>query len=435
MKIGSKYILFVFLIIAALLTISIPFVYTKPIIFIAVEVMILLSIILSILIYNSLIRPVKLIASGVETIKDQDFSSKLNRVNQKEMDQLIDVYNRMIDQLRHERLIHEEQNYFLDKLINASPSGIMILNFDGYITSLNPAAEKLLGVKIENVINKKISKLSGGCFEELSALIEGESKVIKLSGINLIRAQKSHFMDRGSKHYFIMVEELTSEIRKAEKLSYDKIIRMMSHEINNSIGAINSILTSFGNYKNQLTDDDKIDFENAINVAIERNTKLNRFMTNFADVVRIPPPAKTECNINKLISDVISLMNPACVDRNIQIKFKEGNIKRTVPLDIQQMEQVFVNIIKNSVESIEQNGFIEIETKDNINLEIIIRDNGKGIDNQTRQKLFTPFFSTKRNGQGIGLTLIREILVNHNCNFSLETDKSGLTEFLISIPE
>jgi nitrogen fixation/metabolism regulation signal transduction histidine kinase len=432
MKLSTKYILFVSLVIIALIILSIPFIETDPKIFIAVEILIILSILFSFLLYRSLIRPVKLISSGIETIKGKDFSSKLNLVEQKEMDQLIEVYNRMIDQLRNERILHQEQNFFLDKLITASPSGILIMDFDNRIVAVNPACEKLLGVRSDDILNKKFDQIDKIPFAGLSYLADGETKIIKLSGINILRAQKSHFINRGSKQHFILIEELTSEIRRAEKQSYGKIIRMMSHEINNSIGAINSILNSFLTYTPQLNPEDINDYENAINVAIQRNNKLNRFMGNFADVVRIPQPAKTRCNLNKLIKDVVLLMSPICSNKNINLKLKE-NENIITQLDVQQFEQVLVNIIKNSIESIIENGNIEVELNINEQIEIIIRDDGKGIETEIQEQLFTPFYSTKRNGQGIGLTLIREILVNHDCDFSLETNSDGLTEFKIFI--
>ncbi len=95
------------------------------------------------------------------------------------------------------------------------------------------------------------------------------------------------------------------------------------------------------------------------------------------------------------------------------------------------MEQVLVNIVKNALEAIEKNGKITIVTSTASCKQLIIRDNGKGISEDIRQKLFTPFFSTKKNGQGIGLTLTREILLNHGFKFSLETNEKEETEFVI----
>ncbi len=433
MKISTKYFIFTFLIISALFIISLPFAATKPYLFLAVEILIILAVVFSFIIYRSLIRPIKTISNGIENIKDKDFGTKLNYVNQREMDKLIDVYNKMIEQLRHERILHEEQNLFLDKLIEASPSGIIILDLDGKITEVNESAEKYLGLTRSALVGRKLNTFNSDLFKELNGIKENESKTIKLSGINVILVQKAHFIHKGSKQHFLIIEELTEEILKAEKKSYDKIIRMMSHEINNSIGAVNSILNSFQNYSPQLNNEDAGDFNNAINVAIDRNVKLNKFMTNFADVVRIPPPRKTRYNVFKLISDVISLMKPVCYENNIEIVLSQPKEEFHTNLDPQQMEQVLVNIIKNSIEAIGKDGKIEIDFIIDRSSEIIIRDNGAGIDANTKSFLFTPFFSTKKSGQGVGLTLIREILVNHGFTFSLQTLENNLTEFRIML--
>jgi two-component system nitrogen regulation sensor histidine kinase NtrY len=431
MKLSTKYSLFIIFIVIALSLVAYPFLQINPFIFVLIELLIILIIVFAVLIYRSLIKPVKMISSGIENIKDKDFATTLNKVGQRDMDKLIDVYNKMIAQLRHERILHQEQNLFLDKLIEASPSAIIILDFDGKITGINKSAEHLLGEKKETLHSRKLNEVKNSFINELSSINDGESKIIKQSGINVIKAQKAHFMDRGSKHHFIILQELTEEILKAEKKSYDKIIRMMSHEINNSIGAINSILNSFRNYSVQLNGEDVNDFDNAINVAVERNIKLNKFMSNFADVVRIPPPNKQKYSINKLLFDVIALMHPICIEKEIALQFDSSGKEIFVDLDAQQMEQVIVNIVKNSIESIERNGVINFELNNDKSPELIISDNGKGISRDIQSNLFTPFFSTKNSGQGIGLTLIREILINHGFKFSLKTDVEGLTEFKI----
>jgi len=435
MKLRVQFIIFVILMQSALIILALHFVGSQTFIFILAELLIIASIVYSVKLYNSLIRPINFIISSIDNIKSQDFSAKYVSVGQKEMDQLIEIHNRMIEQLREERIRHQEQNLFLDRLINASPSGIIILDADDRVVSFNPAIDKFFWVKTSSIEGKKINELSGGLFDGLHNLNEGESIVIKLSGVKTYKAHKAHFVNKGFKQYFILIEELTEEIRKAEKKSYEKIIRMMSHEINNSIGAINSILHSSLNYSSQLNDEDRKDYVNALDVAIERNNKLNRFMGNFADIVRIPPPAKTRYSLNKLVSDVAVLMSSGCSNRNIMLDLALDGTCDDIYIDVQQFEQVLVNIVKNSVESIDKNGVIEIETKNNKLMYLKITDNGAGISKEVQDHLFTPFYSSKRNGQGIGLTLIREILINHGCEFSLETRADGKTEFLIIFNE
>ena len=252
-----------------------------------------------------------------------------------------------------------------------------------------------------------------------------------MDGIQTYNCQKAHFVDRGFHHHFILIEDLTEQLLRTEKNAYEKVIRMMSHEINNSIGAINSILNSILNYRTQIQKDDALDFENALQVAIERNEKLNHFMKNFADVVRVPPPLRETTDLHSLLQDVSTLLHQECRKRNIELKMRLCESPLLVHADVQQLEQVLVNILKNSMEAIGNKGQIIIQTKDQPQKKLCILDTGKGIPPDIQNQLFTPFFSTKKDGQGIGLTMIREILINHGFRFGLARNAEDKTEFHI----
>ena len=431
MRLRSKFIIFIALIHFIIILLSLNLINEHKYLFLAVELLILVSLGISFHLYKAFIRPLNLISTGIETIKDRDFNTKFVKVGQIEMDQLIGVYNRMIDQLRDERVKQQEQHYFLDLLIKASPSGIIILNFENKIDSLNQAAINLLDLNDNQVIGKSLDNLEGSLAAELSQLNPDESRVFNISGLRSYKCQKAHFLDHGFRHHFILIEELTEEIIRAEKKAYEKVIRMMSHETNNSTGAINSILDSFLHYKDQIGETDRLDFVNALQVAIERNIRLNRFMSNFTDVVRIPLPVKKTCNLHKLLQSTQILMSPECGKRNIEWRWELSDFPLVIQLDIQQMEQVLMNVYKNAIEAIGENGKITVITSQYPYKRLIIRDTGKGIPDDIKSQLFTPFFSTKKDGQGVGLTLIREILINHGCRFSLESTEPDLTEFRI----
>ena len=245
------------------------------------------------------------------------------------------------------------------------------------------------------------------------------------------RCQKASFVDRGFNHHFIIIEELTEELLKTERKAYEKVIRMMSHEINNSIGAVNSILNSSLNYSNQISEKDRTYFVEAMEVAIRRNEHLNKFMRNFADIVRIPTPKKTRSNLHELLKTVQLLISSQINSKEINWKWELFDDELIIDLDIYQIEQVLVNIFKNAVEAIEEKGEIIVQTQQHPKRRLLILNNGEKISEKTQQKLFTPFFSTKAGGQGLGLTLIREILLNHGFNFSLHTRDDGYTVFEI----
>ena len=430
MKIRTQYILFVIIIHLTLLILSFQIFKENKIWFIVSEFFILGSVFLSIRLYRSLIQPIQTITAGVEAIKDRDFNVKFMETGNAEMDKLIGTYNQMIDKLRAEGIKQQEQHFFLDKLIQTSPVGIMILDFDENIASLNPKVKQLLSVGSAIFRGQTIHALNHPLTIALSQLKTGESKTVQLNGIQTFKCQKAHFVDRGFNHHFITVEELTTDILEAEKKAYGKVIRMMAHEVNNSIGAINSILDSILNFEEQIDPSNKEDYRNALQIAISRNDRLNFFMRNFADVIRLPAPNVETYDLNQLVETVLVLFYAKATKQNIQLIFEKTATPFWIKIDVSQMEQVLVNITKNALEAIEKEGVLEFLIRKEGG-QLIIRDNGKGIPKDIESLLFTPFFSTKREGQGIGLTLIRDILRNHGFDFSLKTIEKERTEFEI----
>lgn len=430
LSLRTKYILFIGLIHAVALVLSFYVFQEQPMIFIASEAVILLSLYLAYRLYKGLVQPLNLIMTGVDAIRDRDFNVKFQEVGQMEMDKLIGMYNQMIDQLREERRSQAEQHYFLDKLIQTAPSGILVLDFEESIASCNAKAVQLLKLPAKGLLKKKLTDLDTPLAKALDQLPNDRSKTVSINGIETYKCQKSHFIDRGFPHYFITIEELTDEKLEIEKQAYGKVIRMMAHEVNNSIGPINSILDSLQFYKARLDPEEQADFGNALEVAITRNQQLNRFMRNFADVVRLPLPQKTKVNLNQLLRDTKTLMQSYTGGKSIEIAVEVPSQAIIRELDQQQLEQVMINLVKNAIEAIEQNGEIRLRLSSQP-LSIEVMDNGEGVPEAISSQLFSPFYSTKTSGQGIGLTLTREILRNHGYSFSLKSRSDGWTVFQI----
>lgn len=397
--------------------------------FFGVELLLLVTAIYLFLFYRRIVKPLQIIGNGMELLKEQDFSSRLSRVNQAEADRIVDVFNKMMEQLKNERLYLREQNYFLDLLINASPMAVIILDLDKAIQSVNPVANKILGIQfVSDVIGKHFAELDSPLAAELSQLPLYASQTIRLNDANIYKCTHSSFVDRGFHHSFYLVESLTLEVFKAEKKAYEKVIRMIAHEVNNTTAGITSTLDTLESAFSGM--DDMADICEVLRVSMERCYSMSHFITNFADVVRIPEPQVREQELNVVVASCKRFMETVCQNRNIRISMELDEVSPVVKLDSTLFEQVLVNIIKNAAESIGQDGEIHIRTSRNpVCLEIA--DTGKGIDKETETKLFSPFFSTKPNGQGIGLIFIREVLQKQNCTFSLRTYSDGLTRFRI----
>jgi nitrogen fixation/metabolism regulation signal transduction histidine kinase len=399
--------------------------------FFATEVLICIAAIYLFVFYRQIIKPLQIIGDGMDLLKEQDFSSRLRRVGQADADRIIEIFNKMMNQLKNERLHLREQHHLLDLLINASPLGVIILHPDETIRSVNPATHKIFGLKhSENICEKPLNRIGSPLAAELARIKKYDSQIIRLPDTRIYKCTHSSFIDRGVPHSFHLIEPLTEEVFKAEKKAYEKVIRMIAHEVNNTIAGITSTLDTLQHTFSETATPAEEEICEVLRVAIERCYGMNRFITNFADVIRIPEPQPQEKDLNQLVVSGKRFMENTCRERNIQIVTALSEPSPRVNIDGMLFEQALVNIIKNAADAIGNDGTICIRTTNHpVCLEIA--DTGKGIDRTTEARLFSPFFSTKPNGQGLGLLFVREVFNKHGYAFSLQTDADGLTRFRI----
>lgn len=387
-------------------------------------------IVLYFFLYSKLVKPYLQILSGMKLLNEQDFSTRLRPVKNKEAREMATVFNRMMANLRNERLSVREKNRFLDLLIEASPQGIIILDSNEQITDINAAGLRFLKISdIAQVKGKRFKETGLELADSLASMEKGVDLIVRPSGGYSYRCIRSSFTDQGFEHPFILIEEMTRELLKIEKESYERIIRMMSHEVNNSVGAIGSTLHVVSDIINSGEQNAWEDVLPAVDASSDRCKHLAQFISNLAHVVKIPQPTFAYISLNEQARAVDALTRIECQRRDIKLTLQLSPEDHRVYVDGIQFEQVLVNVIKNAYESIGHGGEIRIITSVSP-LSIIIQDNGPGITDEVTEKLFTPFFTTKTSGQGIGLMFVREVLVNHHCRFNLYTS-DGWTRFEI----
>jgi two-component system nitrogen regulation sensor histidine kinase NtrY len=429
-----KLLLFLLPLYAVLFTLAAQARTTNAALFIACEVVLLGSLGLAWQLYRGFMQPIRLIEAGTAALQAQDFNLKFTPVGQPGLDQLIDVYNHMLDALRQERVSQHEQSVLLERLIQASPAGILILTFDQHIASANAAAAWALGLPAAALVGQAVAALPvpwGGVLAELSG---GQPQTVRLPGGQTYRAAAAHFLDRGFQRRFVVLEELTQEIRAQEKQTYEQLIRLMAHEVNNSIGAVNSLLGSFRHYAPQLASADQADFAQALEVSIARNTQLADFVAGYARLVRLPPPTPHLTDLHALLRDLGHLLAPQSDAQGVAWHWE---LLQAGPLlvqaDSQQLTQALLNVAKNALEAIGPAGgnvWLRTTTQP---LTLRISNDGAPLSSEVSQQLFTPFFSTKPGGQGIGLTLVRDILLAHSFAFWLATEADGRTTFQVEL--
>jgi len=377
------------------------------------------------------LRPVKLIGMSMNQLKEGDFSITLRSTGNKDADSLIDVYNSMITRLREERLSVREKNQFLDLLIESSPLGIVMMDLDNRIVDINSAALQCLRIPDGKFSGRYLSELDSALAKETARIEFNEKQSIVLADGQKFLCRKLYFMDHGFRHPFYIIEEFTEEIRRAEKEAYGKLIRMMAHEINNTIGSVNSIMSSVQSNPASLINDERDETIRMLGIAIQRNYQMNRFMQNFSNFVKLPKPEREKMNLNESIRAVVDSFGTEMNGKKIYPEIDLHDSEPAIVADRSQMEQVFSNIIKNSIESVGVNGHLKISGGINP-VTVSFEDDGTGLSKEVTEKIFTPFFSTKAGGQGIGLTLIQEILSNHDFTFSLRNRDPKGAEFIIN---
>ena len=372
--------------------------------------------------------PAELVRIGSEWMKEGDFSQKVRPAGTEDLRELVELFNDLFARLRDERTRLREQNLFLDKVMSASPSGIITTDPALKIDFVNPAAAALLDRTISSLLGVQVEQ----ALPEAAAIKIGERWIESRGGGRRLRWSRAQFFDRSFPRHFFLIEDLTHELWTTEKQSYHRLIRTLSHEVNNTLGATGSILRSVLAYEQQLTPSDREDFISAIQVAADRGDNLVAFVKRYAEVVKVPRPAKQPVDLPVMLRQMVRLFETECAERSIGIAISVPADEYSVDLDPVQMEHVLVNVLRNAIEAIDHDGTISInlqQVDDGATLRI--EDSGAGLDSEVRAGLFTPFFSTKPEGQGIGLTLVREILTAHAFAFDLESVPDGLTCFWI----
>lgn len=393
----------------------------------AAQLFLLATAILLTILYRKTVKPMNTLSGGINLIREQDFSTRLRPVGQKDADRIIELFNRMSDQLHNEELRIQEQNHFLDLLIEASPMGVLIMDIDSRISSANPAMNRFLGIQdIGPYRGMRLEDCPLPLLKLLTALQPDEGRILQTDPLHIYRCTLSSFMDRGFPHPFYMVEPLTEELYEAEKRGYKKVIRVISHEVNNTMAGITSAL-----YAIQQTSTDSGDEDTAamLSILLSRIDRMSRFITEYASMARIPDPVCRPTDASAFLHRVLPFLESLKGQKRIAFITEIDDNAGEVSIDQVLMEQVLTNIVKNAVEAFPEDARDARITVTARQGYWCVADNGDPIPEETARNLFTPFFSTKPEGKGIGLIVIHEVLTRSGIRFSLGTGDDGITRF------
>lgn len=389
-------------------------------------------IVLLILLYGTLIKPVNAVVNGMDLLRGQDFSTRLARVGQPDADTLVGVFNSMMDRLKNERLRNMEQSNLLRQIIDVSPMGVAISDYDGNIVEMNGVMASYLGFsRPAEALCCRLEDIDSPLAVAVSRVKPGQAEILRIGDANVMRCSRLWFMDNGFRRSLILIEELTDEVIRAEREAYGRVIRIISHEVNNTLTGVGSILSLIGVLPAVKSDGVMAE---AVESCQERCQGLGRFIRSYADVVKIPDANLQPVDLADSLRSIWPFLEGMAPD-SVEMELHCGG-SAPVKADTVLLEQVMVNVVKNAVESIgdRADGKVTVSVGGSpVRLEVA--DNGGGVSQEASRHLFTPFFSTKPGGRGLGLMFVADILDKHGCTFSLRTDPDGSqTRFVVQFP-
>ncbi len=355
--------------------------------------------------------------------------------------------NEILRYLRLADLEKESTHQYFRQLLDQMPSGVIAVNSNGEIEIINRAGLEILDLNELSFLSE-LNKIQENLEQKLINLKEFKKEVITVKtkkGLKSILFQAKVININQRKIRIISFENIRTELDIEEEKAWRKIFRVLTHEIMNSIGPIRSLTASvlkiFNNTDkpklvSQLQDED-IEFAvTGLKSIDNRNKGLSSFVDDFKKVMRIPEPKTERVNINTFVDEILPILKECCSTKNIQLEYSSLSKSYYILIDKEQITQVLLNLVKNSTEAFKTNwGKIMLNAKiqgDSLSLSVI--DNGPGIPSEIQSEIFIPFFTTKKDGSGIGLSVSRQMIRNHGGEFAIVSEENVGTECNLIFP-
>lgn len=370
---------------------------------------------------------IQIISNLIEAMIEGDYSLRGKQQNSPAFQHLLQLVNNLADTLHRHKINAQESQLLLEKIVNQMDAMVFAVDSKETLVLSNESAETLMS--FNNAILQQLERAKTST-ENLSNIIYIEAQ--HMSGEYFF--YKDSFIFNNQTHRLYVLTRADNLLRQKEKQAWQNLLRVLSHELNNSLTPITTFSRTL--LKKITISEPPLNVEqikDGLQIIKERSQSLQQFIESYSQLSRLPTPNFTSFHWQTKLSQICTLFNECHFDFRLSRTFPPQQI---IHADPKQLEQVFINILKNAQESMsasEEKLIIISAANKNGYLSLKIIDQGKGIANP--DNLFIPFYTTKKSGSGIGLTLSRQIIENHNGMLSLKnrTDENG-AEITIHLP-
>jgi nitrogen fixation/metabolism regulation signal transduction histidine kinase len=377
----------------------------------------------------------------LEGIRYEDFSQAFpDKGMGRSFDDVRRAFNQVIVKFRHARAEKEEHLRYLETVVQHIGTGLIVFDSSGKVHLFNAAAKRLFQLPVLHQI-RDLAKVSKDLVTALEGIRSGQYSLVKFplqDEIIELSVRATEFRMRENNLVLVSLQNIQSELAEKEMDAWQNLIRVLTHEIMNSVTPIASLASTLNDLvktgQESTTSGDRTDIEEGLETIEKRSEGLLRFIEAYRGLTRIPLPKISEFAIKELFYRIAQLMMPDLQKNGIGFSTTIVPDDLRMSADSELIEQVLINLIKNAIEalqSIEEPALglaARIDPRGRIVIQLT--DNGPGVSQENLDKIFVPFFTTKTTGTGIGLSLSKQIMRMHHGSISVTSDEK-LTRFTL----
>jgi two-component system nitrogen regulation sensor histidine kinase NtrY len=385
------------------------------------------------------------ITSFLDSIRFDDLSSSFKTDSQDPtIQRLHHELNEAILKLRVSRKEKDSEHQFFKNIVQHVGIGILTFKRDGSIQTMNTAAKRLLKVTRADTV-EDLREVDDGLVDTILKLKTGGRELIRLkTGDETLQLSifAIELTLRDEEVKLISMSNIQSELDEKEMEAWQNLVRVLTHEIMNSVTPISSLagiveeeLGRKIQYEQDIKNDELGDMHLSLQTISRRSAGLIRFVKEFRNLTHIPKPKLAEIPVKPLLEEMAMLHKKELADRGVAITCSVEPDNLFILADKTMIEQVLINLIKNAIQAFDEQPDKRIDLIARSNEKgravISVKDNGSGIDNEAMEKIFIPFFSTKKTGSGIGLSLSKQIMLQHEGRITVKSKLGEGTEFIL----
>ncbi|MFC3094410.1 PAS domain-containing protein [Alteromonas sediminis] len=355
-------------------------------------------------------------------------------------EQLGEAFTDIANRFQSDRESQEQTLRHLKALIEQVPVPLLSLHGDGRITLWNHSARRLFGSQLAQKLDE-LSEFDAALPEALMHLVPGERKLLSIESEGMthqLSLSATHVITAGVQDKLVSLQDIRSELGAAQLQAWQDLVRVLTHEIMNSITPVASLAETASDLVNDIMREDDLsenvrtqlqDVQDATLRLSKRSNSLMHFVSSYRRLTRLPPPNKQAVSVAELLDNVTQLAAQDWPESGISLRIHIEPKSLSFNVDIGMIEQVLINLLKNAQQALTGSGQPQVDIHAYINRRnhcvITVSDNGPGIAPDIVDRIFVPFFTTKRDGSGVGLALTRQVMIAHGGDVKVTNQAQG----------